>query len=177
MDYQAFFNTFVGLYLISLYWGLDRNVRDPNLLSGKNALQDWYFADIFYTLCAIALKSAAATQIARHATRLWQRRVVWVFTVVNVLLSVYMVFLFIFRCTPVNWFWDRAVSHPTNSVDGYCHGKTARRSMHMQSVVSAAVDWVFATLPAFIMKDVHLRRVEKFAMWAVVIMAEVYVLS
>jgi hypothetical protein len=64
------------------------------------------------------------------------------------------------------------MSHPT-TVEGYCHGKTARRSMHMQSVVSAAVDFVFATLPAFIMKDVHLRRVEKFALWAVVIMAEV----
>jgi len=44
--------------------------------------------------------------------------------------------------------------------------------MHAQSVFGAVVDFVFATLPVFIMKDLALKKMQKIGLWAVVIMAE-----
>jgi hypothetical protein len=59
-----------------------------------------------------------------------------------------------------------------NPIEGICHKTVSRRAMHAQSVFGAVVDFVFATLPVFIMKDLRLRRAQKIGLWGVVLMAE-----
>lgn len=44
--------------------------------------------------------------------------------------------------------------------------------MHAQSAIGALTDFAFATLPVFMMRDLDLARIQKVALWFVVILAE-----
>lgn len=62
----------------------------------------------------------------------------------------------------------RAINPPV----GICNSWAARNSMHAQSAIGALTDFAFATLPVFMMRDLDLARIQKVALWFVVILAE-----
>jgi hypothetical protein len=64
--------------------------------------------------------------------------------------SAYFIFLVIFQCLPVSYFWDKAT--PGHCVDPV----VVADSTYAHSAISAISDWTFGTLPAFIIHKLQM---------------------
>ncbi|KAF2663395.1 hypothetical protein BT63DRAFT_465962 [Microthyrium microscopicum] len=173
---MVLFNIFVALVLTSAYWGVGRHIHDPEIGSLKNAFHAWFYADILYTVCIGLFRIAAAEHLMRHVRRSWQRWVVYAFAWVNILFTIYMVIVLIFRCRPINYFWDRLDS-AGNTMEGECHLRLSRVSFLFQSAWGATIDIILATMPVLILKDVKVAHCQKTAIFAVVAFAQLAPIS
>jgi hypothetical protein len=147
------------------------------------------------------LRAAACVQIARHATRRWQRRTLLTLNLFNLVFSAYMVCALVLRCDPVDWWWRRSAMdayYPPASASsdftaaaaaaagaghgrarapkrGVCHRNWPRRSMYVQSGLGALVDFGIATVPLCIMRDLDMRAVQRAGLAVLVVLAQLYV--
>lgn len=167
---MAMFNIFVGMYLMAVYWGLGKHMEDPKIKSLRNSVQAWFYGDIFYTICSATFRLAAGEQLIRHVTRKSQLWVVYTLTWINIIYNFYMVFILIFQCRPIYYFWERTVFD--SPVQGMCRLNIARWSLHLQSATAAIIDIVFATMPLWIMKDLNVAHCQRNAVIAVMVLAE-----
>jgi hypothetical protein len=146
----------------------------------------------------VHLRAAACVQIARHATRRWQRRVLFALNLFNLVFSAYMVLALVLRCDPVAWWWRRSAMdayYPTSAASsdftaaaaaaaggahggrrpprrGTCHRNWPRRSMYVQSGLGALVDFGVATVPLCIMRDLDMRAVQRAGLAVLVVLAQ-----
>jgi hypothetical protein len=79
--------------------------------------------------------------------------VIWTVCVTFSTFSVYYLFLLIFQCHPVSYFWIRFI--PGSS--GACLSlKLVVDSTYAHGILSAIVDWTLGTIPIFIVWDLRL---------------------
>jgi hypothetical protein len=150
------------------------------------------------------LRAAACAQIARHATRRWQHRLLLALNLINLVFGAYMVLALVLRCDPVQWWWRRSAMdayYPTPPLSssnieaaaaaaagvghgrartpkrGHCRRNWPRRSMYVQSGLGALVDFGVGTVPLCIMRDLDMRTVQRVGLAVLAVMAQLYVHS
>jgi hypothetical protein len=94
---------------------------------------------------------------------------------INVLYSFFLVFVIIFRCKPISWFWERtealAIDHGAIA-EGYCRPNLAKHAALAESVMSALVDWSFASLALVLMRKVEMRKIQRAAVSIVILLGQ-----
>jgi hypothetical protein len=111
----------------------------------------------------------------RHVTRSWQRSVIYIGSVVNVMYSFFLIFVLVFRCKPINWFWERTerMQYENGGTDeGTCHALLSRHGKYAECVMSALVDWSFASLPLILMRKVDMGKMQRLAVSLVVLLGQ-----
>ena len=79
--------------------------------------------------------------------------VIWTTGVVFSIYSIYYLFVMIFQCHPVSFFWLRYIIGSSGS----CMSPTVVvDSTYAHSVLSAIVDWTLGTLPIFLVSNLHM---------------------
>jgi hypothetical protein len=105
----------------------------------------------------------------RHATRSSHRWMVYICNGINLLFSTFLFFAIIFRCAPVDHFWNRL---GPDKPKGHCHPGLAIGSTYLQSGISAGIDITFATLPLFLVAESGLDRARKIGLVALCALGE-----
>ncbi len=116
-------------------------------------IQAWWFSEITYILNTCTLKAAIGTFLLRVTGKKSHRYIIYGVVAASTVYSVYFIFLIIFQCQPISYFWNRV--HPGHCIDPV----VVADSTYAHSAISATSDWTFGILPAFIVHDLrmHLR--------------------
>jgi hypothetical protein len=172
---KIFFSILGGLYISAANLGFGKHIVDLDALGQMNALHVWFFTDIFSTTCTCLLRLAAGYHILRHVKRSWQRSVVYIGNTVNIIYSFFLVFVLIFRCKPLNWFWQRTAHmqyENGENFQGVCRSNFARHGLYAESVMSALVDWSFASLPLILMRYADIGKMQRAAVSLVILLGQ-----
>jgi hypothetical protein len=81
-------------------------------------------------------------------------------TIGSTVYSAYFIFLVIFQCLPVSYFWDKVQP-------GRCIAPVVvADSTYAHSAINAISDWTFGILPAFIVHDLNMQLIAKISIAA-----------
>ncbi|KAI5203431.1 alpha/beta-hydrolase [Aureobasidium subglaciale] len=141
-----------------LLLGFDASLASPKLdLEVYRKIINIVISDVVLYLCAsIALKLSLAFFFLRFVIERWQRILIWIFLAMFIADSVSSIFLVLFWCSD-------PTEYATKTLMGQCSGtSTALNAANiLQGVLNAATDWLFATLPIFVVMRTTLSKREK----------------
>jgi hypothetical protein len=152
-----FFTIYGGLAISGVHWGSGRHLADLTVREQWNAMEIWYFCELFYILATTFLRLAAGYLLLRVALRRAHRYILHFGNVVNVLFNIYFFFFTIFQCTPIDYWWTRVDGMHT----GRCLSQLSADSTYAQSALSALIDWTYGILPIFIVWDLNMNKKKK----------------
>jgi hypothetical protein len=112
-----------------------------------------------------ALKIAIGAFLHRVTGKKSHKYIIYGVTVCSTVYSVYFIFLIIFQCLPVSYFWDKA-QH------GRCIAPVVvADSTYVHSAINAISDWTLGILPVFIVHDLNMKRNAKISIAALLCFA------
>lgn len=121
------------------------------------ALRFWFFCEIFYTLSTSLLKVAIGFFLLRitiNPIHVWIIRLIMLASVV---LGVAYCCVCLFQCHPISYWWDLNPNHHGTCISASFVADTT----YVVSALNAVADWVFGTLPIFIVKDLQMKTSSK----------------
>ena len=118
------------------------------------ALRYWFFCEVFYTLSTSVLKFAIGFFLLRITVNKIHIWIIRIIMAVSAVLGISYCCVVVFQCKPVSYWWDLDPTH---------HGKCISASLvanatYVVSALNSFADWVFGTLPIFIVKDLQMKR-------------------
>ncbi|KEQ98099.1 hypothetical protein AUEXF2481DRAFT_2083 [Aureobasidium subglaciale EXF-2481] len=148
-----FFVAQTGLLL-----GFDALLASPKLDLGiLRKIINFVISDVVLYLCAsIALKLSLAFFFLRFILKRWQRILIWTFLAIFIADSISSIFLVLFWCSD-------PTEYATKTLTGQCSGtsRALNAANILQGVLNAATDWLFATLPIFVVVRTTMNKREK----------------
>ncbi|KAI5239910.1 hypothetical protein E4T43_06403 [Aureobasidium subglaciale] len=148
-----FFVAQTGLLL-----GFDALLASPKLDLGIfRKIINVVISDVVLYLCAsIALKLSLAFFFLRFILERWQRIVMWSFLAIFITDSISSIFLVLFWCSD-------PTEYATKTLMGQCSGtsRALNAANILQGALNAATDWLFATLPIFVVMRTTMSKREK----------------
>lgn len=151
------FTIYGGLVLRGVYWGSGRHMKDLTIRQQWNAMQIWYFGELFYVISTTFLRLAAGYFLLRVALRKTHRYIIHFCNTVNLLFNIYFFFFTMFQCDPIDYWWTRVDGIHT----GKCLSQASADSTYAQSALSALIDWTYGILPIFMVWDLNMNRKKK----------------
>lgn len=107
----------------------------------------------------MAIKASIAVMLYRLSARPAHRLILWITTVTTELYSLFFFFIFIFQCSPSNYFWTRF----TGSTGSCLDTSIVVGATYGYSAVTCAGDLVYSILPVFLVWSLQIGRKEKAA--------------
>lgn len=99
------------------------------------------------------VKISIALMLLRFAMEEYQKRIIYVVTIVTSLLSVVTLFVEAFQCTPPSFFWTRF----QGAMNGRClNANHTTILIYVYSGMVILFDWTMAILPWFIVRKMQL---------------------
>jgi hypothetical protein len=119
----------------------------------------YYLAELFYITSSAALRTAVALLLLRIAHSKPQRIVIYVVIALMLIYSICFLFIVIFQCSPVSFFWNwhpgapgRCNNHHILANTGYAH-----------MALSFVADWTLGLMPIWLLWKVQISRQRKIA--------------
>lgn len=166
------FTIYCGLAIASIYWGTGKHTVDLTVHQQWNAMKTWHFCEFFYPISTTCLRLSAGYFLLRISVKMSHRYIIHTLNVLNVLIGLYLWFVNIFQCKPVDYWWTRVDGQHV----GECHLLLSRDTIYVQSAVTAIIDWTFGLLPIFIIWDLQMSKRKKFLVGLILSLAGMYVL-
>ncbi|CAG8954991.1 hypothetical protein HYFRA_00008680 [Hymenoscyphus fraxineus] len=138
--------------LLSIKHGLGSHVDEVPIPSQEKALKFLWLGQVFYVAVAVLVKFVAGVLLLRICLHeRWQRIAIWNMLALLAVFNFAYIFIVIFQCHPVRFYWSRDRFSPSNSEEpgwGDCH---SRRLMTIPTYISFLLnvftDWTLALLP------------------------------
>ena len=111
-----------------------------------NTLQWWWACEPVYVLSNMAIKASIAVMLLRLTVNATQRIILWVVLLITELYAMVFFFLFIFQCRPSSYFWTQFTGGSGSCIDP----TITVNAVYVYSAITCVGDWVFATLPFFL---------------------------
>lgn len=153
------------LYELAVHEGFGRHVE----VAGPDALKKWYFILYLFENSygpAIAMvkfsillyyKRIFTENTARMLVTIWFQRALYFMGAVMVSWLIIFQGLFIFACTPINWFWDH------EPVTGHCPADI-QKIFYVQVIPNIATDLMLLALPMPLIWRLQLPKAQKLAL-------------
>lgn len=160
----ALFTTYLCCQLDGVLYGTGKHRDQLTDHHASLALRAWFLCEVFYSLSTSVLKIAIGFFLLRITINPWHVWIIRILMVASGVLGTTYCFVAIFQCNPVSFWWDLDPTHT-----GRCLSPTVISNMNMTcSVMNAFADWIFGTLPIFIVKDLQMKTSVKVAVCAII---------
>ncbi|KAH7417607.1 cation-transporting ATPase 4 [Cadophora sp. MPI-SDFR-AT-0126] len=153
--------------LISIRWGLGQHVADVPIDQHPFALFWKYIGQCIYVLISVLVKYIAGLLLLRICSRQkWQRITIWTLLGVVTVFNMFYIFIVIFQCMPVQFYWYRYSPNPP--ITGKCnHSKLATIPTYVSLFLNVLSDWILALLPISVVWNSNMDRNTKISVVAV----------
>jgi hypothetical protein len=112
--------------------------------------QYWWLCYIAYTLTMIFAKISIGFFLLRVTVVRIQRQVIYCVVCTTVVVGIVFLFVTVFECSPVSYFWNRAQ-------EGHCLSMDVIIGLtYFYSVVNAICDFTFGLLPVFLVWNLQM---------------------
>jgi hypothetical protein len=106
----------------------------------------------------IAAKISIGIFLLRITIHQPQCRIIYVVLVLTVITGVMFLFIMIFQCTPISFYWNK-------SQTGSCLNRDVIVALaYVYSLVSAVCDFTFGLMPVWLVWGLNMRRSEKLVL-------------
>ncbi|KAK6212380.1 hypothetical protein LQW54_005333 [Pestalotiopsis sp. IQ-011] len=160
--------------LLGVQHGLGAHVADVPLDERPKALFYKWAGQVSYVIIALLVKLIVGLLLLRLCAggRRWQRITLWTLLVVSTLFTIFYVFVVVYQCQPVQFYWYRY--DPASPVEGTCNGKAlATIPTYISFVISVVSDWVLALLPISIVWNAKMDRRSKISVACVLALGSI----
>jgi len=112
----------------------------------------YYLMELFYIITSAFLRTSVAFLLLRIASTKSQRTVIWIVMALMVIYSICFLFIVIFQCNPVQFFWNwipgalgTCNNHQVLANTGYAH-----------MALSFIADWTLGLMPIWLLWNVQI---------------------
>lgn len=165
----ALFTIYGGMVLSGVHWGSGGHMQDLTIRQQRNAMEIWYFCELFYILATTFLRLAAGYFLLRVALRKTHRYIIHFWNAVNILFNIFFLLFTMFQCTPIDYWWNRV----DGMHSGRCLSQASADTTYAQSALAALIDWTYGILPIFIVWDLNMNKKKKVMVAMVLSLAAV----
>ncbi|KAH6643249.1 hypothetical protein BKA67DRAFT_131639 [Truncatella angustata] len=157
------YTAYSSFSLLGVHYGLGAHIADVPLDHHPQALFYKWAGQVAYVIIAALVKFIVGLLLLRLcAGKRWQCVTLWTLLVVSGLYAAFYVFVVVFQCQPVQFYWYRY--DPAQPVSGTCNGKAmATIPTYLSFVISVVSDWVLALLPISILWNAKMDRRSKIS--------------
>jgi hypothetical protein len=172
---QAAYIAYSAFGLLGVHYGLGAHVDDVPVDDRPRALFFKWAGQVAYVVVAALVKLIVGFLLLRLcAGKRWQRIVLWTLVVVSSIYALFYVFIVVFQCLPVQYYWHRY--DPDHPVAGTCNDShLATIPTYISFVISVVSDWVLALLPVSIVWNAKMDRRSKISVSCVLALGSMYV--
>ncbi|KAI1871818.1 hypothetical protein JX265_005804 [Neoarthrinium moseri] len=159
--------------LLGVRYGLGAHVSDVPLEDHPKALFYKWAGQVVYVIMAALVKFIAGLLLLRLCVgKRWQCITLWTLMIVSAVYTLFYVFIVIFQCQPVEFYWYRYdLSQP---VTGKCNGKLlATIPTYISFVISVVSDWILALLPISIVWNAKMDKRSKISVSCVLALGSI----
>lgn len=143
---QIFFTTYAACSLSGVKYGTGRHVTNIPVDDVPKALYFWWLCELFYTITTVFIRLSIAVFLLRIAVKPLHRGIIFGTLGAVVAFSIFYLFLVIFQCHPVSFFWLQYAGEK-----GSCINPAAVPDASIaHSAVSFTADWILGLLPIFL---------------------------
>ncbi|KAF2090667.1 hypothetical protein K490DRAFT_61990 [Saccharata proteae CBS 121410] len=141
--------TWMAIAMILLvYFGFGQHISSVPISELIQAFKIYLHGELGYIAAVLFFKLSVSFFYLRITNLKWQRKIIYVLAVVNVLYSTGYFILLIFQCTPVSYLWTRFVGGK-----GTClSNDVVINTSYAHNAMSLVSDWTLAILPIFLIK-------------------------
>ena len=165
------FTVYCGLAIASVSWGTGKHMADLTVRQQWNAMKMWHFCEFFYPISTTCLRLSAGFFLLRITVKKSHRYIIHTLNVANVIIGLYLWFVNLFQCKPIDYWWTRVDGKHI----GECHLLLSADTIYIQSAVTAVIDWTFGLLPIFIIWDLQMNTRKKILVGLILSLAAMYV--
>ncbi|KEF57970.1 uncharacterized protein A1O9_05893 [Exophiala aquamarina CBS 119918] len=149
---QLCYIMFSTCVIAGVHYGTGRHFSDLEPEDSMKALRYWWLCYLAYSLTMIFAKTSIGFFLLRVAVARIQRQVIYSVVCTTVVVGIVFLFVTVFECSPVSYFWNRAQ-------DGHCLSMDVIIGLtYFYSVVNAICDFTFGLLPVFLVWKLQMDR-------------------
>ena len=112
----------------------------------------YYLMELFYIITAAFLRTSVAFLLLRIASTKSQRVVIWIIMVLMIIYSLCFLFIVIFQCDPVQFFWNWIPGDP-----GSCNNhQVLANTGYAHMALSFVADWTLGLIPIWLLWNVQI---------------------
>ncbi|KAI9147004.1 Satratoxin biosynthesis SC3 cluster protein [Paramyrothecium foliicola] len=167
----AFFITHSTWALLGVKYGTGRHFADLTHGNISKAMMFWWYCYSGYTATMIALKISIAVFLLRIAVERIHKMIIYGALVATTVPSVAFIFICIFQCKPISYFWVRYVD---TSAKGVCINLgIIMKLTYTFSTISVLTDFIFTILPIFMVWRLNMKARSKWFLAPVFLLGSV----
>lgn len=140
-------------------------------MSLTNDSQNWWLCEPVYVVSNMAIKASIAVMLYRLSVRPTHKIILWITTIVTEVYSLFFFFLFIFQCSPSQYFWTRLTGGTGSCLDT----NIIVSATYGYSAITCFSDLVYSILPVLLVWSLQMGRKEKAAVVVILAMGAMYV--
>lgn len=137
-----------------------------------------WLGQVFYVIIAVLVKFVAGVLLLRLCLhQRWQRITIWTMLAVVAVFNAVYIFVVIFQCRPIQFYWFRYSSLlPPELSGGECH-KTALATIptYISFSMNVLTDWTLALLPVSFVWNAKMDRKTKFSVVGLLAIGSMFV--
>ncbi|TVY80922.1 hypothetical protein LSUE1_G006968 [Lachnellula suecica] len=143
----AFYIAYSVFALLAVHYGLGQHVVAVPLKTHPQALLFKWLSELFYVIIASLVKLIVCLLLLRICTHQhWQRVTLYSLLGVVLVFNAFYIFIVIFQCQPVGYYWHRYDPNPP--VSGKCNDRRlATIPTYISPVLNVVSDFTLALLP------------------------------
>lgn len=175
MIFQILQCAFCILVVMGVSYGLGAHVDNVPQVNRPKALIFKWAGQVAYIVVSTLVKFVVGIFLLRLCVNNnWQRLTIIILLVIVGLFNIFYVFLAIFQCQPVEYYWYRY--DPDAPVTGKCNGHAlATIPTYFAVLIGIVSDLVLALLPATLIKGANLDKRTKISVCCVLALGSLYV--
>lgn len=117
----------------------------------------YYLAELFYIISSAFLRTSVGFLLLRITSTRAHRIVIWVTMGLMIIYSLCFLFIVVFQCAPVQFFWNWTPGSP-----GKCNNHdTLANTGYAQVALSFLSDWTLGLMPVWLLWNVQISRARK----------------
>ncbi|ORY59168.1 uncharacterized protein BCR38DRAFT_445807 [Pseudomassariella vexata] len=169
----AAYTAYSSFALLGVHYGLGAHVADVPVEDRPKALLYKWAAEVAYVITAVLVKFIIGILLLRiFKGHFWQRITLWALLGVVSIYNAFYVFMIIFQCVPVQYFWYRY--DPAQPVSGSCNKKLlAIVPTCISFFVNVMSDLILALLPVSVVWHAKMDRRTKISVSCVLALGSI----
>ncbi|TVY40375.1 Satratoxin biosynthesis SC1 cluster protein [Lachnellula occidentalis] len=143
---------FVAFGIASAYHGSGVHTTHLDPANVPIGVEWWWVCEPVYVVANMGLKASIGVLLLKIAVSKIHRAIIWTVLIVTEVYCVVFFFLFVFQCTPVNYFWTRY-----SGATGHCINPIITiNAVYAYSAISCWADWTISILPVFLVWNLQM---------------------
>lgn len=151
---------------MGIKYGTGRRIPDIPEEDIPKALYYWWLCELFYTITTVFIRLSIAVFLLRICIKPIHKYIIHGTLLMVITFSTFYLFLVIFQCSQVNFFWDQY-----RGANGSCINPAAVPDASIaHSAVSFTADWILGLLPIAMLWHLQMNTRTKVSVAAILAM-------